>query len=835
MHSLIQAQGTPKITHIVYWRLFPYIGFCFPKTDIMNYLTLRLIGLFILFGLVLSAQNPDCATCDNGAPPLNDICEGAIDWGELEAVTTDSEGYFPNTFGGLSNICATTDDSGQYLDYCISNNSFANPSASVWYQFSILGTGLEFSLSSGLSHVNIALWQGEDCGNLTAIGCYSSSDGNLSTVFYNLSSGNYYLQLGGANLADQCDDISLILSNIEYTSIPDGLCLGQNYEVSLDPMPLGSQYEMGDNVEFCFEVLDFIQISSSWIHGVVVEFGEGWESISPGTPPSSCTDSTNTDGYWGWYESVTAVNSIGQTFGNGFYYESSVGSSGTNDDPGNNYGDNDVGNSCTLTFCWDLVVGDPCEGSADLGMNIQVLSDGQSGVWNTESGCQDEPISIYLSAVGSDLTIWYQDLDGDGLGNSAVSQLSCNQPIGFVMDNTDLDDVCDGIVDECGVCDGEGIPLGACNCAGDIELSWYQDLDGDGLGNINESILSCEQPNGYVLDNSDEEDLCDGVVDVCGVCDGTGMTTWYQDLDGDGYGNSLADSIMACLMPLNYVINNLDEDDNCFSNEFDCLGVCDGNYQINSCGDCLAPFDPDFYCCANVEISIDILSTTNATCTISNGGVEFVPASGGLAPYTYTVGNVTQSTTDFNQLAASDYTIIVEDSGGCQNSFDFSIGLNEPVIEIESEVVHPSAGEADGSISLVTNDSGSIFYFLDGEFQVESVQEVTFDNLAAGTYEFEVVNIFGCSNFITITLSAPVSIEENQAIQFQSYPNPASDILYIEGDFRPLKMIGIDGRVYENWTFHHQELDISNLPNGVYHLKGFIGDVVVEQKIIIMR
>lgn len=37
-------------------------------------------------------------------------------------------------------------------------------------------------------------------------------------------------------------------------------------------------------------------------------------------------------------------------------------------------------------------------------------------------------------------TTWYQDLDGDGLGNAAVSENSCTQPSGYVSDNTDTDD-----------------------------------------------------------------------------------------------------------------------------------------------------------------------------------------------------------------------------------------------------------------------------------------------------------------------------------------------------------------------------------------------------------
>lgn len=50
------------------------------------------------------------------------------------------------------------------------------------------------------------------------------------------------------------------------------------------------------------------------------------------------------------------------------------------------------------------------------------------------------------------------------------------------------------------------VAFSACEESSCLETSWYEDADGDGLGNPGVSQSACEQPDGYVADNSDTDD-----------------------------------------------------------------------------------------------------------------------------------------------------------------------------------------------------------------------------------------------------------------------------------------------------------------------------------------
>jgi hypothetical protein len=167
-------------------------------------------------------------------------------------------------------------------------------------------------------------------------------------------------------------------------------------------------------------------------------------------------------------------------------------------------------------------------------------------------------------------TAWYQDHDGDGRGNPDLKKMACEQPEGYVDNNTDTDDSC-------------------------IEKYFYEDKDGDGRGNVNVKKLACHRPDGFVSDSTDTDDTCiesyfyedkdgDGLgnpdvrVFVCEIPDGfvtnkdddddstpCDKKTFYEDADDDGLGNPLV-SVDTCMQPYGYVANSDDPDD---------LSVCD--------------------------------------------------------------------------------------------------------------------------------------------------------------------------------------------------------------------------------------------------------------------
>ncbi len=129
-------------------------------------------------------------------------------------------------------------------------------------------------------------------------------------------------------------------------------------------------------------------------------------------------------------------------------------------------------------------------------------------------------------------TRWYADTDADDAGDSASFVYACKQPPSRVANHDDCNDQNPSISPYAQEACNDGIDN---NCDGQtdenpVDVTWYQDADKDGFGNVTVTQLACAPPPGYVGNDADcddeNKDVHPGVAEMCnnGIddnCDGS--------------------------------------------------------------------------------------------------------------------------------------------------------------------------------------------------------------------------------------------------------------------------------------------------------------------------
>jgi large repetitive protein len=299
--------------------------------------------------------------------------------------------------------------------------------------------------------------------------------------------------------------------------------------------------------------------------------------------------------------------------------------------------------SCALAGCVDKG-----GGAEDTGGDDSLGTDADGDGYSVADDCDDDDAEAHPDAVevcdGIDnncdgdvdegvVGVWYTDADGDGFGATSGGTESCEAPDGTVADSSDCDDADDAIhpdaAERCNELDDD--------CDGDIDedalSTWYLDADDDGYGDPAVTYDECDPPPGYV-DNSDDCDDTDPLSSPDGVetcdeqdnnCDGDTdegvTTTFYTDVDGDGYGSSAA-TVEACATPSGFseTADDCDDDDLAIYPGADeqCNGVddnCDGDIDEDSAIDATTWYADD-----DVDGYGDASDTT-AACAVPTGYV----------------------------------------------------------------------------------------------------------------------------------------------------------------------------------------------------------------------
>ncbi len=150
---------------------------------------------------------------------------------------------------------------------------------------------------------------------------------------------------------------------------------------------------------------------------------------------------------------------------------------------------------------------------------------------------------------------------------------------------------------------------------------------------------------------------------------------------------------------------------------------------------------------------------TDVSCFGNLDGEVTATASGGTAPYTYSLdGGPAQNSGTFTGLDIGTYTITVTDSNGCTE--DTTIMIDAPALltlDPVSNIDPDCHGASTGEIEVLASGGTTPYSFSinGGSGQSSSL----FTNLSAGTYTITVTDANGCTEILIETLYDPTLVE----------------------------------------------------------------------------
>lgn len=159
--------------------------------------------------------------------------------------------------------------------------------------------------------------------------------------------------------------------------------------------------------------------------------------------------------------------------------------------------------------------------------------------------------------------------------------------------------------------------------------------------------------------------------------------------------------------------------------------------------------------CETVEI-INILGseaaeasliTESTTCGNSNGTLIVLTQSG-ISPFTFDVGQGSQSNGEFTNLSSGDYVLTLTDAEGCTAQYDFNIGASTD-ISVSSEIVNETCLSSNGEINLdIQGGSGEYTIEFNGQVSDNS----SWSGLSEGSFSVAISDATGCSYNETFTI-----------------------------------------------------------------------------------
>ena len=393
-------------------------------------------------------------------------------------------------------------------------------------------------------------------------------------------------------------------------------------------------------------------------------------------------------------------------------------------------------------------------------------SNGTDGMLTVQASPGDAPITLYSwsnSANGPTIT-------GLGSGTYTVTVTDDNNctaeasamvvaPAPMVIDSITT------VAPQCPGAGGGQITVFVSGGAAPYQFNWSTGLQGIGFNVLGGATISAGSYSVTITDDNNCEPLEQSIT----LLDPPGLQVAFTGIDSVSCAGTMAACDGKATATASYTNGNSGlfdftwqsgESDNDLTSST-AVQLCAGNqFVVVSDGICFDTFTVEIPAPAPIQPGADI---TNVSCNGGNDGAVTLTPTGGTPPFTITwTGNIVSPT--LTNLSAGTYQAVIEDAKGC--TFNHTVTITEPPVLVAS--LNPAgtmdvscAGEDDGLITVEVQGGnltlGPPSYLWQNGIAPASSNFAA--GLSPGTYSVTVVDVRGCSDTLTHTISEPPAIQ----------------------------------------------------------------------------